>query len=442
MSFKMTTIVAAPKQVLTPYDIQVEISACIFKVRSLLQVDSSYSLTLLLKFKWDIDALKESFHASQDLSDFLVSNNVTLKILSVAPILPECQLCLDVGDVKGLACRHMACSFCWKMYLKSKIERGIPSIECFACSLLICNDKLGTLLGTTELLTSYQKLVVNSYVENTSNLTWCRKKCGNALKRKGSNTVTCTCGSRFCFQCKQDPHAPASCEQMQRWERACKEHHALGKVADMQTWEYIQQYTEDCPSCLAFIVKNGGCSHMTCSKCRHEFCWDCREPWRYGGHHGNGCRHIKNPSNRANLENIAPYIISFNHHKQRIRNNRNSLELKKCHRTLMHSYVYGYYQEPGSDKEVFEKLQKDLEMEIAKSAQFWRSRQRMERCELLRKLLLDYCSSNRMNKKDFMLVKSNAKKGYMNYISSVLLALLLILVLLIMIIIVFFVQTC
>ncbi|EGT37405.1 hypothetical protein CAEBREN_01648 [Caenorhabditis brenneri] len=321
MSLEMSTLAAAPKQVisvllpysvdqfhfqvLTPYDIQAEISSCIFKVRSLLQVDSSYSLTLLLKFKWDMDALKESFHASQDLSDFLVSNNVTLK----------------------------------------------------------------------------------------------------------------------------------------RWEKACKEHHALGKVADIQTWEYIQKYTEDCPHCLAFIVKNGGCSHMTCSKCRHEFCWDCREPWRYGGHHGNGCRHIKNPSNRPNLENIAPYIISFNHHKQRLRNNRDTPELKTCHRTLMYTYVYGYYQEPGSDKEVFEKLQKDLEMEITKSAQFWRSRQRMERCELLRKLLLDYCSSNRMDKKDFMIVKSNAKKGYMNYISSLLLALLLVLVLLIMII-VFFVQTC
>lgn len=34
-------------------------------------------------------------------------------------------------------------------------------------------------------------------------------------------------------------------------------------------------FTEPCPKCAIIIEKNGGCSHMTCGKCKHEFCWNC-----------------------------------------------------------------------------------------------------------------------------------------------------------------------
>merc|ERR1712110_399118 len=30
---------------------------------------------------------------------------------------------------------------------------------------------------------------------------------------------------------------------------------------------------KECPKCHVRIEKNGGCDHMTCSLCRHEFYW-------------------------------------------------------------------------------------------------------------------------------------------------------------------------
>jgi len=30
-----------------------------------------------------------------------------------------------------------------------------------------------------------------------------------------------------------------------------------------------------CPRCQVCIEKNGGCNHMQCSKCKHDFCWMC-----------------------------------------------------------------------------------------------------------------------------------------------------------------------
>ena len=42
---------------------------------------------------------------------------------------------------------------------------------------------------------------------------------------------------------------------------------------------WISANTKRCPKCTAPIEKNEGCNHMTCRKCRHEFCWICMQPW-------------------------------------------------------------------------------------------------------------------------------------------------------------------
>jgi len=34
-------------------------------------------------------------------------------------------------------------------------------------------------------------------------------------------------------------------------------------------------WTKPCPSCGAIIEKSSGCDHMTCSRCRCEFCFSC-----------------------------------------------------------------------------------------------------------------------------------------------------------------------
>jgi len=46
--------------------------------------------------------------------------------------------------------------------------------------------------------------------------------------------------------------------------------------------------TRKCPHCNVSIQKNGGCDHITCGKCSHEFCWICSQD-----HNSHSVKHCK-----------------------------------------------------------------------------------------------------------------------------------------------------
>jgi len=84
--------------------------------------------------------------------------------------------------------------------------------------------------------------------------------------------VTCTaCDTSFCPQCNDVPHEGMTCEELQRKRHAER----WGEAKD-----YMKNETKQCPYCLVWIEKNGGCNHMTCHHCRGEFCWLCFGEWK------------------------------------------------------------------------------------------------------------------------------------------------------------------
>ena len=60
-----------------------------------------------------------------------------------------------------------------------------------------------------------------------------------------------------------------------RWLTKCAD--------DSETANYISAHTKDCPKCNICIEKNGGCNHMQCFNCKHDFCWMCLGNWRTHG---------------------------------------------------------------------------------------------------------------------------------------------------------------
>ncbi|KAM9277058.1 E3 ubiquitin-protein ligase ARIH2 isoform 2-T2 [Morus bassanus] len=166
---------------------------------------------------------------------------------------------------------------------------------------------------------------------------------------------------------------------------------------------YLFRDYVECPKCNICIEKNGGCNHMQCSKCKHDFCWMCLGDWKTHGSEYYECSRYKenpdivNQSQQAQArEALKKYLFYFerweNHNKslqleaqtyqriqekiqERVMNNlgtwidwqylQNAAKLlAKCRYTLQYTYPYAYYMESGPRKKLFEYQQAQLEAEI------------------------------------------------------------------------------
>lgn len=110
---------------------------------------------------------------------------------------------------------------------------------------------------------SFAELVVNARTSSYDRTTSCDLLC--------IPIVTCASSHEFCFDCLYENHLPCPCWLVTAWVKKCKD--------DSETANWIDVNTQACVKCFTLIEKNGGCNHMTCSKCKYEFCWICLGDW-------------------------------------------------------------------------------------------------------------------------------------------------------------------
>jgi len=51
-----------------------------------------------------------------------------------------------------------------------------------------------------------------------------------------------------------------------------------------RTARWKKRRTKQCPKCNTAIEKNGGCAHMTCTRCKYTYCWICLKDTAEGSH--------------------------------------------------------------------------------------------------------------------------------------------------------------
>lgn len=305
------------------------------------------------------------------------------------------MICFDSfapGDMRSTACAHLFCKDCWRGYVSNAIGEG-PACLQLRCPLPDCSAAVSAgiikELASPEQLAKYETFALRSFVEDNRSLSWCvGANCENAvqcLADRGPDEpldVMCSCGSTFCFNCKQEAHRPVACETVRKW--------VTKNSAESENLNWILANTKPCPKCHRPIEKNQGCMHMTCSQCRFEFCWLCSGAWQEHGERTGGfyaCNRYEVASKKgaldeeskrrenakASLERYMHYFERWDAHnraREKARQDRDKIsgdsleklsdmsktptsqlkfimdawnQIIECRRMLKWTYAYGYY---------------------------------------------------------------------------------------------------
>ncbi|KAL9609161.1 MAG: hypothetical protein Q9167_006056 [Letrouitia subvulpina] len=412
-SYEIDFKVYSPTEIISQQDQQVQ------EVSAILGQPSEISAILLRHLRWNKERLIEAY---MDKPEQLMENAGLGAGEAQAPKLKvlqrfECTICFDDSpsvETYAMKCGHRYCVDCYRQYLGQKIreEGEAARIQCptNGCSRIV-DSKSMDLLVATDLKDRYLTLLTRTYVDDLDSLKWCpAPNCEYAVecsvKRQELNrivpTVACHCNHRFCFGCTLNDHQPTPCTLVRMWLKKCED--------DSETANWISANTKECPKCSSTIEKNGGCNHMTCRKCKYEFCWMCMGLWSEHGTSWYNCNRFEEKSgldgrdsqarSRQSLERYLHYYNRYANHEQSAKLDKDlyfktekkmtnlqttsgmswievqflqtaSQALQQCRQTLKWTYAFAYYLARNNLTEIFEDNQKDLEMAVESLSQMF-----------------------------------------------------------------------
>lgn len=382
------------------------LNECVAALCTQIKEPPSLAKQLLCVHGWDVEKVQQKYKCGA--KTLLVESNLAPKSAPESMsgagrgVCPVCFMSLPPGQLIGVACGHQFCKECWQAHFQVQIQCGVSTqLECMAskCNILVPEDFVLGVLVNGKLRDRYQMFAFRDHVESHPELRFCPgSNCPMVVQAKQlkAKRVICTeCNSMFCFKCGIDYHAPTDCDVIKKWLTKCAD--------DSETANYISAHTKDCPKCHVCIEKNGGCNHMQCTKCKHDFCWMCLQDWKTHGSEYYECSRYKENPNIANesvhaqaREALKKYLFYFerweNHEKSlymeeqtlkkiKARINEKVMDqsgtwidwqyllnaamlLRKCRYTLQFTYPYAYYLEKGARKSLFEYQQAQLEAEV------------------------------------------------------------------------------
>ena len=320
-------------------------------------------------------------------------------------ICPVCETDIDEGDGLSLGCGHEFCTYCYKEYLKEKMNDQLTLLAS-TCPMKNCNYQVPSEIfknlfkDDKNELNIYKKCLIRNFTESNADVKLCpNPKCDKIIKLPGHGMfdIKCECGTSFCFKCLKDSHRPCDCYMLEVWEKKTKN--------DAENVKWLLVNTKQCPNCKKYIEKNQGCNHMTCRKeaggCGYEFCWICLGEWAPHGTSWYKCTRVNQKEldkKQKEITNIKLEMEKFDKSYQNFNDEENSIkyalkleekiELYKkfltekksqtqldvlflddalktvieCHRLLKNTYIFGYYMKKNA-KSLFEHHQEMLRRE-------------------------------------------------------------------------------
>lgn len=221
-----------------------------------------------------------------------------------------CAVCIESKSLEDFEkcydrnCTHnkrSMCDTCIYEYVHN-IWNTCADIPCPECSIPFSHAAIKQILlqnNDINLYERFAKFDLDRRLEQLPEFIWCAHGCGSGQLNEGGSmnkTVQCIkCHKLTCFIHRCPWHDGMTCDEYDL-PRADGELHACER--------WIDGHTKTCPKCHAHIEKNEGCDHMTCLKCKHEFCWICLAPYsrikRHGAYlHCRTCKHYPTTETRS-----------------------------------------------------------------------------------------------------------------------------------------------
>lgn len=183
-----------------------------------------------------------------------------------------------------------------------------------------------------------------------------------------------------------------------------KEGEEEGVTSSNDLWMKVN--SKDCPKCKAPIEKNQGCMHMTCGKCRYEFCWLCMGDYK---------KHQEETG--IGLCNSFADLKKVNRAKEGEMRERSRLDMKM--RKFVH-YATRYKEHLNAvdlDRKRGEQLQSQIDFIISKSG----NKYTQAEFEFLIEIIELVCKARRVLANSYSMrffLKGKRKKAFFDFIQA------------------------
>lgn len=222
----------------------------------------------------NVQAATATSHSSSSTSSS--SSSTATKAAVDERECPTCSEDVDVREFPRLSCGHTpACRACLTRMIDNRVLREQNSRN-FKCPERGCGGQLTradftTIINDAQKLARYDAIVEGEHPDaRVCPGVDCTFRYRHIPGQP--RTKTCQmprCGIQFCSACMKNHPEGVDCELAKRYRESGAE-------------VLIRQITKKCPRCQWNIEKDGGCNHMTCGKCKYEFCWHCFTRWPCG----------------------------------------------------------------------------------------------------------------------------------------------------------------
>ncbi|KAI7221474.1 hypothetical protein KC333_g1702 [Hortaea werneckii] len=196
----------------------------------------------------------------------------------------DCVVCDDTKEPLDFpvktptpGCRHppRLCTQCLQSWIASELDsKGCEGIKCPECPQTLQYADVRQ-AASQETFKAYDTLATRNALSTLAEFAWClNPQCGSGqLNIQNQNFMDCaSCRFKQCLRHKVAWHMGETCEQYEYRSSGAK-----ARADEAKTEATLKTMSKLCPNkqCGWRIEKTGGCEHMTCRRCRHEFCWQC-----------------------------------------------------------------------------------------------------------------------------------------------------------------------